>query len=206
MIQVINRFRDQVMTYHPDYDTEKLVMCLERSFLAPFPNPNYDNQATEFIYQIIETCTGVMKEDILERTRKHDIIRASHILLTMLYIFTKYSLNNIGLVAGKRDHATVLHSVWQTHNYLQTRYYIPQIECIFKHCYHNNTLYNSLDIYPPYMRMYNSSLEGLHKILTYKPYHRSPLLWPDPRFLPNNNNHENKPKQQSESIPELCSS
>lgn len=62
----------------------------------------------DIIYQVID-YTGVTHEEMLNCTRKREVVKARHLSFYFGYYLTRTSTADIGAKVANKDHATVLH-------------------------------------------------------------------------------------------------
>ncbi len=76
------------------------------TFPGIYPRKNDANQFIKLILKEYE----LTQDQIENKTRKKEIRECRQIIHTVLKLVTPLSLNQIGLIGGKKDHSTVLHS------------------------------------------------------------------------------------------------
>jgi chromosomal replication initiator protein len=67
-------------------------------------------QTFEYILNEVSIHSNISVEDILGRSRNRKIMYARHLLAYTMYRTGLYSLKDIGLKIGGRDHATIINS------------------------------------------------------------------------------------------------
>lgn len=63
-----------------------------------------------FVTDLVCEICQVEKEDVKSSVRKREVVQARQLGMYLLWLFTNYSLQEIGRIFGGKDHATVLHS------------------------------------------------------------------------------------------------
>ena len=67
-------------------------------------------QTYEYILNEVSIHSNISIEDVLGRSRNRKIMYARHLLAYTMYRTGLYSLKDIGLKIGGRDHATIINS------------------------------------------------------------------------------------------------
>lgn len=78
------------------------------------------NATSKRILSIITQETETSVADIISKTRKREATQARQMYHYFMRKYTKLSLSRIGSMTGKRDHATVLHSIKTIINLVET--------------------------------------------------------------------------------------
>lgn len=63
------------------------------------------------IFEIVGQEYGLTKDEIISSSRKRECVESRHLMAYIIKRKTKFSLKNIGMRLGGRDHTTIIHSV-----------------------------------------------------------------------------------------------
>lgn len=74
----------------------------------------------ETIQEMVSVQLGISVEDMVSKSRKHEIALARQLAIALTRKLTRMPLKKIGAAFGGRDHATVLHSIKTIENYVFT--------------------------------------------------------------------------------------
>lgn len=69
---------------------------------------------------IMSAATGISKEKIISKSRKHPLPHIRFSIANYLYKTGAFSLGQVGEVIGRRDHTTVIHALNQHKNLTET--------------------------------------------------------------------------------------
>jgi chromosomal replication initiator protein len=71
------------------------------------------------ILQIVADVCTVTVSDIIDKTRKREVVNGRFIFCGIMKDYFGYSLKKIGEFVGNRDHTTIIHSVEKYHDRYQ---------------------------------------------------------------------------------------
>jgi chromosomal replication initiator protein len=94
---------------------------LRKGNLAILDHLKLDEEITfERLERTVSQYTGVPVKAIYGNTRKREVVQARQLVHSFAKKHFKMSLENIGFKAGRKDHATVLHSCKTVDNLVDT--------------------------------------------------------------------------------------
>jgi chromosomal replication initiation ATPase DnaA len=69
---------------------------------------------------------------LIGKTRERDIVMQRHAIMYFLYKSKRYTLNEVGLMFGGKNHATILHAIRKVEDYLSYKdpQFMPYYEAI----------------------------------------------------------------------------
>ena len=88
-----------------NFNTEEELILYQQSIPV-----KTKEQTFEYILNEVSIHSNISVEDILGRSRNRKIMYARHLLAYTMYRTGLYSLKDIGLKIGGRDHATIINS------------------------------------------------------------------------------------------------
>jgi chromosomal replication initiation ATPase DnaA len=97
----------------------------KKKFLLLDAKPNTVTSArnSQLIHAAIEDYFGYSLEYLKRQNRKREVVFARQISMYLHEKTTNYTLKNIGIMYGGRDHTTVIHSKKQVNGYLTAKGY-----------------------------------------------------------------------------------
>lgn len=87
-----------------------ITIDLARQMIDKFVRNTNRELSIEYIQKVVCDYFGLPADSIMSHTRKREIVQARQITMYFAKKMTKNSLQVIGNVCGKKDHATVLHA------------------------------------------------------------------------------------------------
>ena len=89
------------------------------------------NPVVNVIIETVSKESGIPIIDILEMSRKREIVTARHLAMYFIKEHTDYSLKKIGSFFSNRDHSTIIHACRLVDDYAATdRRYAARLETI----------------------------------------------------------------------------
>lgn len=88
-------------------DTPVTAPSVDHSLLAGFA---LDAGGEDDVLAALSEYLGVSKDEIEEKTRRQEIVRARHLIMYLLREYGGMSFPAIGRLVGNRDHTTVIHA------------------------------------------------------------------------------------------------
>ncbi len=101
-------------------DSRELNLELAKEVVYGVAKVEPSQLTVDDIKNIVSKYMKVPVEQIVSKTRKHEIALARQMAIFLTKQFTQLSLKSIGSHFGNRDHSTVLHSCHMIENYLMT--------------------------------------------------------------------------------------
>lgn len=100
---------------------------LAKQMLDKFVSNSVRDVSVEYIISVVCQCRNISEEEFFAPTRKRAIVQARQLAMYFSKKYTKSSLANIGMQCGKKDHATVLHSIKTIEDLIETNREFRQI-------------------------------------------------------------------------------
>jgi len=72
--------------------------------------PQMTDLNPEIFYDAIKDVLGFTKEQLRHKNKKRDVANARFIFCSLIKEFTHYSLTQIGIMLGGKDHSTIIHA------------------------------------------------------------------------------------------------
>ena len=112
---VVNSLMAYTVVYNRDIDLEMAEQSIRRAV-----RPQTRNVTLESILQ--ESCNqwGVSEEEVFSQSRKANIVVVRQTAMYLAQKHTKLTASKIGMHIGRRNHATVLHSIRQVKDRIAT--------------------------------------------------------------------------------------
>jgi chromosomal replication initiator protein len=109
-----------------------ITLDLARDMIDKFVRSSAKEISIDYIKNIVCDYFQITVDEINSRTRKREIVQARQLAMYFSKKHTKFSLANIGMQCGNKDHATVLHAYRTVSDLLDTdkqfKVYVEDIE------------------------------------------------------------------------------
>jgi chromosomal replication initiator protein len=109
-----------------------ITLDLARDMIDKFVRNSAKEISIDYIKNIVCDYFQITVDEINSRTRKREIVQARQLAMYFSKKHTKFSLANIGMQCGNKDHATVLHAYRTVTDLLDTdkqfKVYVEDIE------------------------------------------------------------------------------
>jgi len=109
-----------------------ITLDLARDMIDKFVRNSAKEISIDYIKNIVCDYFQITVDEINSRTRKREIVQARQLAMYFSKKHTKFSLANIGMHCGNKDHATVLHAYRTVTDLLDTdkqfKVYVEEIE------------------------------------------------------------------------------
>lgn len=92
-----------------------LVVVMDPKTSDSMSRANFDT-----IRDVVCHVTGISYDRVLKKSRKREVVVARQLICYWSRAMTKFSLKEIGLLIGGKDHTTVIHSCNAVNNLLKT--------------------------------------------------------------------------------------
>lgn len=99
---------------------KEISVELARQQIDKYVKCNNREVSIEYIIKKVCDYYGILVSDVSSKTRKREIVQARQLAMFFAKKLTKHSLATIGMMCGKKDHATVLHACKTIENLLAT--------------------------------------------------------------------------------------